>query len=236
VPRSILAPLSALLVGLAVAACGGGSDGATTATSAPARTQGTARAALPAACRRVPQPRPRAEANVPRPGRRITAGGPAVQMRTNCGTFTIRLALKRAPKTAASFARLVRLGFYDALTFHRIAGDPASGPFVVQGGDPLGTGLGGPGFSVVEKPPRTLRYTRYTVAMAKSATEPAGASGSQFFIVTAADAELPPQYALVGTVSDGTDVVNRIASVRTDANERPVAPIVIEKATLRASA
>ena len=111
--------------------------------------------------------------------------------------------------------------------------DPASGPFVIQGGDPLGGGLGGPGFSVVERPPRDVRYTRYTVAMAQTQTEPAGASGSQFFVVTAPDAGLPPDYALVGRVTTGREVVNRIASVPTGENERPVSPIVIERAKLR---
>ena len=87
--------------------------------------------------------------------------------------------------------------------------------------------------STVEPPPRSVRYTKYTVAMAKTATEPPGASGSQFFVVTAADAGLPPDYALVGRVTDGKDVVDRIAAAPTDDQERPVAPIVIRKATLR---
>jgi peptidyl-prolyl cis-trans isomerase B (cyclophilin B) len=103
---------------------------------------------------------------------------------------------------------------------------------VIQGGDPLGTGAGGPGYSVVESPPDDTRYTRGTVAMAKTATESPGASGSQFFIVTAEDAELPAEYALVGRVAAGEDAVERIASVPTDQNERPVSPVVIQRATL----
>jgi cyclophilin family peptidyl-prolyl cis-trans isomerase len=86
---------------------------------------------------------------------------------------------------------------------------------------------------VVEAPPRGTRYTRGTVAMAKTQSEARGASGSQFFIVTAADAGLPPDYALVGTVSGSDAAVRRIASVQTDDQERPVAPIVIAHATLR---
>jgi cyclophilin family peptidyl-prolyl cis-trans isomerase len=154
-------------------------------------------------------------------------------MQTNCGSFTISLAVRQAPKTASSFAALVKRGFYDRLTFHRVATAPAGGPFVIQGGDPLGTGLGGPGYSVREKPPASLRYTRYTVAMAKTATEPSGTSGSQFFIVTAADAGLSPEYALVGKVTSGRDVVDRISKVPTADNEQPIVPIVIEKATLQ---
>jgi peptidyl-prolyl cis-trans isomerase B (cyclophilin B) len=153
-------------------------------------------------------------------------------MQTNCGSFTISLAVGDAPRTASSFATLVKRGFYDGLTFHRISGDPTGGPFVIQGGDPLGTGLGGPGYSVREKPPAGLKYTKYTVAMAKTGTEPAGTSGSQFFVVTAADAGLPPDYALVGHVTAGKDVVDRIAKVPANGNEQPIVPVVIQKATL----
>jgi peptidyl-prolyl cis-trans isomerase B (cyclophilin B) len=240
VSRPVIATLVVALA-LAAAGCGGGDNGGTSSgggqpssASTPGEAAATA-GSLPAGCRRVPQPRPRAETNVPRPTRRLERTSAAVvTMRTNCGAFGIRLAVRRAPKTASSFASLVSRGFYDGLTFHRIAGSGAQA-FVIQGGDPLGTGLGGPGYSVVERPPTETRYTRYTVAMAKGATEPPGASGSQFFVVTANDAGLPPEYALVGTVDKGTDVVDRIASVPTTADERPVAPVVIEKATLRAS-
>jgi peptidyl-prolyl cis-trans isomerase B (cyclophilin B) len=219
-----------------VTACGSGGDdssgGAATSPATPAQPPAQA-AALPDGCRRVPAPRPK-RARERRPTTRLARGRTwTVDLQTNCGTISIRLAAARAPRTAASFAALVRRGFYDGLTFHRIAGDPASGPFVIQGGDPLGTGVGGPGYSVVEAPPDGTRYTRGTVAMAKTATEPAGASGSQFFIVTAEDAGLPPDYALVGRVAGGDDVVARIASVATGRGERPGTPIVIRRATLR---
>ena len=234
--RPILATLAVLALGLAAAGCGGGDSGSGGGQSPPASTQKatTAAGALPTGCRRVAQPRARAESNVPRPAQRLAHRRATVTMRTNCGTFAIRLAVGRAPKTASSFAGLVSRGFYDGLTFHRIAGSCAQS-FVIQGGDPLGTGLGGPGFSVVERPPRETRYTHYTVAMAKTESEPKGASGSQFFIVTADDAGLPPVYALVGSVLRGTEVVDRIAAVPTDTNERPLSPVVIEKATLRVS-
>ena len=101
-------------------------------------------------------------------------------VQTSCGTFEIALDTTRAPKTANSFAFLAEEGFYDDLTFHRIV--PG---FVIQGGDPLGTGTGGPGYSVDEKPPANLAYTKGIVAMAKSSAEPPGRSGSQFFVVTA---------------------------------------------------
>jgi cyclophilin family peptidyl-prolyl cis-trans isomerase len=84
---------------------------------------------------------------------------------------------------------------------------------VIQGGDPEGTGSGGPGYSVDEKPPANLAYTKGVVAMAKSGAEPPGRSGSQFFVVLGADAGLPPEYALVGKVDKGFDVVERIGKL-----------------------
>ena len=90
---------------------------------------------------------------------------------------------------------------------------------MIQGGDPLGTGTGGPGYSVDEKPPANLAYTKGVVAMAKSSAEPPGRSGSQFFVVLAPDAGLPPEYALVGKVDKGFDVVERIGKLGTSGAE-----------------
>ncbi|HZV73457.1 MAG TPA: peptidylprolyl isomerase [Conexibacter sp.] len=145
---------------------------------------------------------------------------------TNCGSFAIQFDVARAPKTAASFVSLARKGFYNDLIFHRIAQG-----FVIQGGDPLGSGMGGPGYSIVEQPPKGLKYTHGVVAMAKTATEPDGTSGSQFFIVTAQDAGLPPQYALVGRVVQGLDVVDAIGALPLQQNATdgpPVDPVVIQ--------
>jgi len=145
---------------------------------------------------------------------------------TSCGTFDIALDSSRAPKTVNSFVYLSDEGFYDGLGFHRIAPD-----FVIQGGDPLGTGTGGPGYTVTEKPPANLAYTKGVVAMAKSAADPPGRSGSQFYVVTAADAGLPPEYALVGKVDEGYDVVERINKLGTPA-EKPKQTVLIEKITI----
>src|SRR5262249_3989126 len=145
---------------------------------------------------------------------------------TSCGSFDIALDTKRAPKTVNSFVHLSEEGFYDGLDFHRIV--PG---FVIQGGDPLGTGTGGPGYKVVEKPPANLSYTKGTVAMAKSSAEPPGTSGSQFFVVTGADAGLPPEYALVGKVSKGIGVVETIGKLGTP-EEKPKQTIVIEKISI----
>jgi peptidyl-prolyl cis-trans isomerase B (cyclophilin B) len=150
---------------------------------------------------------------------------------TNCGRFEITLDAKRAPKTGASFKSLADQRFYDGTTFHRVV--PG---FVIQGGDPKGDGTGGPGYKVVEAPPKNLKYTKGVVAMAKTGAEAPGTSGSQFFVVTGSSAEqLPPDYALLGKVSSGQDVVDKIGAIVTDPRtDRPDAPVVIE--SIRVSA
>jgi cyclophilin family peptidyl-prolyl cis-trans isomerase len=155
-----------------------------------------------------------------------------VNLLTNCGPIEIELDVRQAPKTTASFAWLVQRGFYNDLTFHRVVPD-----FVIQGGDPNGNGTGGPGYQVVEPPPPSLQYTRGVVAMAKTQADPSGASGSEFFIVTGANANLPPQYALVGRVVAGQKTVQAISRIPTAVSpdgeqSSPGRPIVIEKATL----
>jgi cyclophilin family peptidyl-prolyl cis-trans isomerase len=150
-----------------------------------------------------------------------------VRLRTSEGSFTIRLDVRESPCTAASFASLVRRGFFDGTIFHRIV--PG---FVIQGGDPSGTGTGGPGYTTVDRPPADARYVRGVVAMAKTGTEPPGTAGSQFFVVTAADAGLPPDYALLGRVTSGLAVVERIGQLG-GPDERPTKRVTIEHATLR---
>jgi peptidyl-prolyl cis-trans isomerase B (cyclophilin B) len=207
---------------LALAGCGGGEGGsATTGASTAAGARVT--------CKKVAAPQPKGAQHLSRPKATLAAGKRYdVDLQTNCGTITIRLATGRAPKTAASFAALVKRGFYDGLIFHRIVHG-----FVIQGGDPVGTGLGGPGYSVVEPPPGATAYTTGIVAMAKTETDPPGASGSQFFIVTAPDAKLPPDYAVAGGVVRGMNVAQYIGKLPVDGQDRPTSPVVIEKATLR---
>jgi peptidyl-prolyl cis-trans isomerase B (cyclophilin B) len=142
---------------------------------------------------------------------------------TNCGSFTVTLDQKLAPKTTASLVSLARQGFYDDTVFHRIV--PG---FVIQGGDPTQTGGGGPGYQTVDRPPASTRYTHGVVAMAKTAAEPPGASGSQFFVVTAPDAQLPADYAVVGKVTAGLPVVDRIGKLGNEL-QQPTRTIEIEK-------
>ncbi len=162
------------------------------------------------------------------PGEVLAPGEPAsVVMETSEGSFTIELDTETAPKTTNSFAYLTEEGFYDGLGFHRIVPD-----FVIQGGDPQGDGSGGPGFKTVEEPPSELSYEPGVVAMAKSGAEKPGTSGSQFFVVTGSGgASLPPEYALVGRISDGLDVVEAIGALG-GTDEQPTKQVVIEEATL----
>ena len=210
--------LALLLIATAhLVGCGG--DDEETTTTAAQRTEGGCEQAQPAEPRRVSLPGPKRD--------HVEPGEPAsVVMETSCGSFEITLDTERAPRTANSFAYLVEQGFYDGLGFHRIV--PG---FVIQGGDPLGSGTGGPGYSVDEAPPPNLAYTRGIVAMAKTSAEPPGRSGSQFFVVTVPDAGLPPDYALVGRVTSGLDVVDRIAELGTRSGT-PKRPVVIDSATL----
>jgi peptidyl-prolyl cis-trans isomerase B (cyclophilin B) len=212
-----------LLLGgaLALGACGGDDSGgssndesAATATPTPAP-----------ACEQTAAPKPKAAVKLAKPKETLDPGKTYVAtVSTNCGDFAITLDAKHAPKTGGSFKYLADKKFFDNTTFHRIV----SG-FVIQGGDPKGNGTGGPGYSVVEAPPQDLTYTKGVVAMAKTAAEPAGTSGSQFFVVTAEDASLPPDYALLGKVSSGQDVVDTIGVAETNQQtEKPVDPIVIK--------
>jgi peptidyl-prolyl cis-trans isomerase B (cyclophilin B) len=153
-----------------------------------------------------------------------------VKLATNCGSFTIRLAVKTSPATSASFASLVQKGYFDGTVFHRIV--PG---FVIQGGDPTGTGAGGPGYSTVDVPPAATRYTTGVVAMAKTGAEPPGTAGSQFFVVTAPDAQLPPEYAVLGSIAKGQAVVDAVGQLGDPASGGegiPTETVVIEKATL----
>ncbi|HEV8250189.1 MAG TPA: peptidylprolyl isomerase, partial [Gaiellaceae bacterium] len=138
----------------------------------------------------------------------------------------ITLDPRSAPQAAASFANLAKIGFFDGTSFHRIV--PG---FVIQGGDPTGTGSGGPGYTTVDKPPAGTRYPRGTVAMAKTAVEPPGTAGSQFFVVTQ-DAPLPPDYAVIGSVTDGMQTVERIEALGNRATELPRRPVVIDRMSL----
>ena len=212
--------------GLALAGCGGGSDGTTTVeTTPPAQTATTAAGA----CAQVKAPAARPDGSAQPPEQDLDAAKTyRLVFETSCGSFTVTLDQKLAPKTAASLVSLARKGFFDGTVFHRIV--PG---FVIQGGDPTQAGSGGPGYSTVDKPPATVSYTKGVFAMAKSGAEAPGTSGSQFFVVTADDAGLPPDYAVVGKVTDGIEVVEQIGTLGDPATEHPLQPVVVDKVTVQ---
>jgi peptidyl-prolyl cis-trans isomerase B (cyclophilin B) len=225
--------LGILLCALALAACGDDDDGSDGSEGGGGAASGqerqTEESTAGAGCRDVPQPEPKPDGGAERPSGRLDPGTTyVVTLSTSCGEIAIRLDQKTSPRTAASFAGLARSGFYDGTVFHRIV--PG---FVIQGGDPTGTGTGGPGYSTRDVPPRDTTYTKGTVAMAKSELEPPGTAGSQFYIVTAPDAGLEPDYALLGEVVEGQDVVDRIGELGDPASGgagTPLQPVVIESA------
>src|SRR4051812_18232179 len=213
-------PVALLLVcALLLAACGGGDK--EKAAGAPTETP-TASAAT--GCEKVPAAKPK-NVKVAKPTAKLEKGKTYVaSVITNCGEFDITLDPARAPRTGGSFKTLADRHFYDGLSIHRIVAG-----FVIQGGDPKGDGSGGPGYTITEAPPQDLSYSKGVVAMAKTATEPAGTSGSQFFVVTGEDPGLPPDYALLGKVTKGQEVVDKISVAQVGKNEKPVQPIVIRQ-------
>src|SRR3954469_3103478 len=220
-----------LIAPVAAIGCGGGSSSDT--GSAPAATTAAAAPSSSAAsggCQQVQAPSPRRNGGETKPKAKLDpAKTYTVSVQTNCGTFAFKLDVKDSPNAAAAFAGLVKEGYFDVLTFHRIV--PG---FVIQGGDPTGSGQGGPGFSTVDKPPSNASYKLGVVAMAKTQTEPAGAAGSQFFVVTADDAQLPPDYALLGNVTKGIGVVQAIGQLGdpNDQEGKPTQTVVMQKVTL----
>ena len=149
---------------------------------------------------------------------------------TSMGNFKCRLDTKNAPLTTKNFIDLSKKGFYNGLTFHRVI--PG---FMIQGGCPLGTGTGGPGWNIkgefaangVNNP---LKHTRGVISMARSMNP--NSAGSQFFIMHQDAPHLDGQYAAFGKVVAGMDVVDKIASVRTDWNDKPTTPVKMKTVEL----
>jgi len=143
---------------------------------------------------------------------------------TNHGAIAIELYPDDAPKTVANFTKLAGDGFYDGVIFHRVIPD-----FMIQGGDPTGTGSGGPGYQF-EDEFNDNKVTRGALAMANAGPN---TNGSQFFIVTAGACEwLDGKHTVFGRVTDGMDVVDEISALETDARDRPRNDVVIERVEL----
>ncbi len=142
-------------------------------------------------------------------------------MHTNQGDIAVELYDDDAPKTVDNFLSLARKGFYDGVIFHRVIPD-----FMIQGGDPTGTGSGGPGYTFEDE------FNEHPVARGALAMANAGpnTNGSQFFIVTAESCPwLDGKHTVFGRVTDGMDVVDAISALETDARDRPRQDVVIER-------
>ena len=219
--------LACLLLGFSLAACGDDDESAAEATATATATPEDTGGEQASGCHPVGAAKPN-QLDVPnQKEKRHPSKTYVATVKTNCGEFQITLDAERAPKTGGAFKALADAGFYDGTPFHRIV--PG---FVIQGGDPQGNGTGGPDWSIVEAPPQDLAYTKGVVAMAKTATEAAGTSGSQFFVVTGEDVGLPPEYALLGEVTEGMDVVDLIGVAPVGPDEQPTEPIVMESVTV----
>lgn len=144
-------------------------------------------------------------------------------LHTTAGDITIALS-QETPVTTNNFVFLAQKKFYDGVIFHRVI----SG-FMIQGGDPTGTGMGGPGYRFADEP-FTGKYTRGTVAMANAGPN---TNGSQFFIMHR-DYSLDPKYVIFGHVTSGLEVVDKIAAAKTGPSNRPVDPIVIQSVEISA--
>ena len=149
-------------------------------------------------------------------------------METSMGTLTIALDAISAPRTVNNFVVLARYHYYDGVIFHRIIEG-----FVCQGGDPTGTGRGGPGYRFADELPKPGRYEVGSLAMANAGPN---TNGSQFFIISGPHGRrLPPQYSLFGKVVKGLDVVDAMQRVATDRNDRPLTDVTINSVTITES-
>lgn len=166
-------------------------------------------------CRKVPRVKPRFE-HLRRPPQTVARSDHLLAViETNCGRFKVKLDARSFPVIVNSFAYLARSGFYDSLSFYRVVPN-----FVIQGGDPRGNGLGGPGYHVVEPPSSQVHYRPGTVAMAKASAEPSGWAGSTFFVVVGQGGAIAPEYAVLGQITSGMATVKRINRLGTP-SERP---------------
>ena len=151
-----------------------------------------------------------------------------ITIETNKGTIVFETYDKDAPFTSKNFVTLAQKGFYDNIIFHRVIPN-----FMIQGGDPTGTGMGGPGYKFADEldantPSYKTGYVRGTVAMANSGPN---TNGSQFFIMHK-DTPLPPSYTIFGKVVKGIEIVDAIAASPTGANDKPTSDIVMKKVTV----
>lgn len=151
--------------------------------------------------------------------------GTKIKIETTMGTMTVRLYDDKVPLTAENFKKLAAKGFYDGVIFHRIIKD-----FMVQGGDPTGTGRGGPGYTIKDEFHPSLKHTKKGLLSMANAGPNTG--GSQFFITLVPTPWLDGKHAIFGEVVEGLDVLDKIGKVETGENDEPVTAVVIKKMTI----
>ena len=151
--------------------------------------------------------------------------GTKVLLKTSMGDITVRLFDEKAPLTTDNFKKLVSDGFYDGTIFHRVI--PG---FMIQGGDPTGTGMGGPGYKIPDEFSPDLRHSKPGILSMANAGPNTG--GSQFFITLEATPWLDGKHSVFGEVVEGMDVVEGIAAVKRDRNDKPLADVRILTASI----
>jgi len=215
-----------LCFALVITGCGSDDEEPAAKSTPSAEATPAANEFLPEGCESVEQPAAKAIGEMKAPKEKLSTSKTYVAtISTSCGDIEVTLDAKASPITGGSFKYLADQKFFDGTSFHRVVAD-----FVIQGGDPAGDGSGGPGYSVEEAPAKDLTYEEGVVAMAKTGAEPAGTSGSQFFIVTGpAAGQLTPDYALLGKVTKGMEVVDKIGVVAVGPDEAPTEPVVIRQ-------
>lgn len=146
-----------------------------------------------------------------------------VLFETSLGNVKIELFESEMPVTAGNFKKLVEQGFYNGVIFHRVIPD-----FMIQGGDPTGTGMGGPGYTIKDEFTKNNKNSRGTISMANAGPN---TGGSQFFINVVDNNYLDSMHPVFGKVSEGMEVVDKISKVKTDRGDRPLNKVAILKAT-----
>ncbi len=166
--------------------------------------------------------------SIPTPSQETPVKNVQVEIQTNLGVIEAELFAKEVPNTVKNFVDLSKKGFYDGLMFHRVIPD-----FMIQTGDPTGTGMGGPGYKFADEFSPNLKHDKPGIlSMANSGPN---TNGSQFFITAVPTPWLDRKHSVFGRVTKGQDVVLAIAGTPRDANDKPLAPVVMQKVTVTES-
>ena len=146
-------------------------------------------------------------------------------LETSMGTMKLSLFHKQTPKTVSNFVTLAKKGFYDGLVFHRVIKG-----FMIQGGDPQGNGMGGPGYKFADEFVATLKHSKKGIlSMANSGPN---TNGSQFFITLGATSHLDGRHTVFGELVEGADVLDKIGATKTGHNDKPITPVTMKKVTI----